>query len=57
MLCNVSTQGKDMLLVLENEILNLIDPLGQTLLHTQPIVSIRVWGVGRDNGRPVPCYS
>ncbi|CAB1316197.1 unnamed protein product [Coregonus sp. 'balchen'] len=45
-------EGKDMLLVLENEILNLIDPLGQTLLHTQPIVSIRVWGVGRDNGRP-----
>ncbi|XP_055799077.1 amyloid beta precursor protein binding family B member 1-like isoform X2 [Salvelinus fontinalis] len=44
-------EGKDMLLVLENEILNLIDPLGQTLLHTQPIVSIRVWGVGRDNGR------
>uniref|UniRef100_A0A8C7FXH7 Amyloid beta protein binding family B member 1 n=1 Tax=Oncorhynchus kisutch TaxID=8019 RepID=A0A8C7FXH7_ONCKI len=44
-------EGKDMLLVLENETLNLIDPLGQTLLHTQPIVSIRVWGVGRDNGR------
>ncbi|XP_062869832.1 amyloid beta precursor protein binding family B member 1 [Trichomycterus rosablanca] len=44
-------EGKDMLLVLENEMLNLIDPLGQTLLHSQPIVSIRVWGVGRDNGR------
>uniref|UniRef100_A0AAY5K5B4 Amyloid beta (A4) precursor protein-binding, family B, member 1 (Fe65) n=1 Tax=Esox lucius TaxID=8010 RepID=A0AAY5K5B4_ESOLU len=44
-------EGKDMLLVLENETLNLMDPLGQTLLHTQPIVSIRVWGVGRDNGR------
>ncbi|XP_030648268.1 amyloid-beta A4 precursor protein-binding family B member 1 [Chanos chanos] len=44
-------EGKDMLLVLENETLNLIDPLGQTLLHSQPIVSIRVWGVGRDNGR------
>ncbi|CAB1352799.1 unnamed protein product [Coregonus sp. 'balchen'] len=35
-------EGKDMLLVLENETLNLIDPLGQTLLHTQPIVSIRI---------------
>ncbi|TSS11539.1 Amyloid-beta A4 precursor protein-binding family B member 1 [Bagarius yarrelli] len=46
-----SIAGKDMLLVLENEMLNLIDPLGQTLLHSQPIVSIRVWGVGRDNGR------
>ncbi|XP_015197339.1 amyloid beta precursor protein binding family B member 1 isoform X1 [Lepisosteus oculatus] len=44
-------EGKDMLLVLENETLNLIDPLSQTLLHSQPIVSIRVWGVGRDNGR------
>ncbi|XP_046876537.1 amyloid beta precursor protein binding family B member 1-like isoform X2 [Hypomesus transpacificus] len=44
-------EGKDMLLVLENETLNLIDPLGQTVLHSQPIVSIRVWGVGRDNGR------
>ncbi|XP_063061160.1 amyloid beta precursor protein binding family B member 1-like isoform X2 [Engraulis encrasicolus] len=44
-------EGKDMLMVLENEHMNLIDPLSQTLLHTQPIVSIRVWGVGRDNGR------
>ncbi|MFT7818407.1 amyloid beta A4 precursor protein-binding family B member 1 isoform X2 [Arapaima gigas] len=44
-------QGKDMLLVLENETLNLVDPSSQTLLHSQPIVSIRVWGVGRDNGR------
>ncbi|KAL2096079.1 hypothetical protein ACEWY4_008227 [Coilia grayii] len=46
-------EGKDMLMVLENEHMNLIDPLSQTLLHTQPIVSIRVWGVGRDNGRSV----
>lgn len=46
-------QGKDMLMVLENDTMNLIDPLGQTLLHTQPIGSIRVWGVGRDNGRSV----
>ncbi|KAL2094462.1 hypothetical protein ACEWY4_009181 [Coilia grayii] len=44
-------EGKDMLLVLENETLKLIDPLSQTLLHSQPIISIRVWGVGRDNGR------
>ncbi|XP_078393000.1 amyloid beta precursor protein binding family B member 2-like, partial [Cetorhinus maximus] len=44
-------EGKDMLLLLEDDTLNLIDPLGQSLLHTQPIVSIRVWGVGRDNGR------
>ncbi|XP_029457772.1 amyloid-beta A4 precursor protein-binding family B member 1 isoform X2 [Rhinatrema bivittatum] len=44
-------EGKNMLLVLENDTLNLLDPLEQTLLHSQPIVSIRVWGVGRDNGR------
>lgn len=42
-----------MLMVLENDTMNLIDPLGQNLLHTQPIGSIRVWGVGRDNGRSV----
>lgn len=44
-------EGKDMVMVLENDTMNLIDPLGQTLLHAQPIGSIRVWGVGRDNGR------
>ncbi|XP_003199365.2 amyloid beta precursor protein binding family B member 1 isoform X1 [Danio rerio] len=44
-------EGKEMLLVLENEMLNLFEPHGQTLLHSQPIVSIRVWGVGRDDGR------
>uniref|UniRef100_A0AAZ3PGD9 Uncharacterized protein n=1 Tax=Oncorhynchus tshawytscha TaxID=74940 RepID=A0AAZ3PGD9_ONCTS len=46
-------EGKDMLMVLQNDTMNLIDPLGQTLLHSQPIASIRVWGVGRDNGRSV----
>ena len=40
-------------MVLENDTMNLIDPLGQNLLHAQPIASIRVWGVGRDNGRSV----
>ncbi|XP_026128849.1 amyloid-beta A4 precursor protein-binding family B member 1-like isoform X3 [Carassius auratus] len=44
-------EGKEMLLVLENESLNLIEPHGRTLLHSQPIISIRVWGVGRDDGR------
>uniref|UniRef100_A0A673LRR8 Amyloid beta (A4) precursor protein-binding, family B, member 1 (Fe65) n=1 Tax=Sinocyclocheilus rhinocerous TaxID=307959 RepID=A0A673LRR8_9TELE len=44
-------EGKEMLLVLENETLNLIEPRGRTLLHSQPIISIRVWGVGRDDGR------
>ncbi|XP_078534392.1 amyloid beta precursor protein binding family B member 2 isoform X6 [Lissotriton helveticus] len=44
-------EGKDMYLILENDMLNLVDPMDRCLLHSQPIVSIRVWGVGRDNGR------
>ncbi|XP_068961220.1 amyloid beta precursor protein binding family B member 2 isoform X3 [Petaurus breviceps papuanus] len=44
-------EGKDMYLILENDMLNLVDPMDRTVLHSQPIVSIRVWGVGRDNGR------
>ncbi|KAM4047893.1 amyloid beta precursor protein binding family B member 1 [Anomaloglossus baeobatrachus] len=45
------TQGKEMLLVLDDDSLKLYDSSGRTLLHSQPIVSIRVWGVGRDDGR------
>lgn len=48
-------QGKAMLLVLENEMLKLLDPEERVVLHTQPIVTIRVWGVGRDSGRYVEC--
>ncbi|XP_061485263.1 amyloid beta precursor protein binding family B member 1 isoform X2 [Rhineura floridana] len=44
-------EGKAMLLVLENEALKLLDRQEQTVLHSQPIVTIRVWGVGRDSGR------
>ncbi|XP_072800966.1 amyloid beta precursor protein binding family B member 2 isoform X4 [Vicugna pacos] len=44
-------EGKDMYLVLENDMLSLVDPMDRSVLHAQPIVSIRVWGVGRDNGR------
>uniref|UniRef100_A0A4W2I418 Amyloid beta protein binding family B member 1 n=1 Tax=Bos indicus x Bos taurus TaxID=30522 RepID=A0A4W2I418_BOBOX len=44
-------EGKDLLLQLEDETLKLVEPHSQALLHTQPIVSIRVWGVGRDSGR------
>lgn len=46
-------KGKDMYLVLENNMLNLVDPMDRSVLHSQPIASIRVWGVGRDNGRLV----
>ncbi|KAL4641772.1 amyloid-beta A4 precursor protein-binding family B member 2-like isoform X3, partial [Arapaima gigas] len=44
-------EGKDMYLILENNMLNLVDPRDRSVLHSQPIASIRVWGVGRDNGR------
>ncbi|XP_038624868.1 amyloid-beta A4 precursor protein-binding family B member 1 isoform X3 [Tachyglossus aculeatus] len=44
-------EGKDMLLQLEDESLKLVERRERTLLHSQPIVSIRVWGVGRDSGR------
>ncbi|XP_062983391.1 amyloid beta precursor protein binding family B member 1 [Elgaria multicarinata webbii] len=44
-------EGKAMLLVLEKETLKLLDPEERTVLHSQPIATIRVWGVGRDSGR------
>lgn len=51
--CCLCAQGKDMYLMLENNMLNLVDPMDRSVLHSQPIASIRVWGVGRDNGRLV----
>lgn len=36
---------------LDEGALKLIDPENLTVLNTQPIHTIRVWGVGRDNGR------
>eukprot|EP00075_Anas_platyrhynchos_P031404 XP_027320657.1 amyloid-beta A4 precursor protein-binding family B member 1-like [Anas platyrhynchos] len=44
-------QGRAMLLLLQSQTLKLVDPQDQTLLHAQPVASIRVWGVGRDSGR------
>ncbi|XP_028315065.1 amyloid-beta A4 precursor protein-binding family B member 2-like isoform X2 [Gouania willdenowi] len=44
-------EGKGMLLVLQDHMLNLVDPDDSSLLHSQPISSIRVWGVGRDHDR------
>ena len=44
-------QGKDLYMDLDSENLTLIDPQDMTVLNVQPIQSIRVWGVGRDNGR------
>ncbi|XP_050060717.1 protein Fe65 homolog isoform X2 [Aphis gossypii] len=43
--------GKDLFMDLDEGALKLIDPENLTMLNTQPIHTIRVWGVGRDNGR------
>ncbi|KAF7641812.1 hypothetical protein LDENG_00271350, partial [Lucifuga dentata] len=40
-----------MMLVLKKDTLTLLDPLDHTPLHCQPIINIRVWGVGGENGR------
>lgn len=45
------SQGRAMLLILQSQTLKLVDPQDQSLLHAQPVASIRVWGVGRDSGR------
>uniref|UniRef100_A0A673BSH9 WW domain-containing protein n=1 Tax=Sphaeramia orbicularis TaxID=375764 RepID=A0A673BSH9_9TELE len=44
-------EGREMMLVLKKDTLTLLDPLDHTLLHCQPIINIRVWGVGCNNGR------
>ena len=38
---------------LDESNLTLSDPTDFSILNVQPIQSIRVWGVGRDNGRCV----
>jgi len=44
-------QGKSLYLELDEENVMLIDPQDLSVLNVQPIQSIRVWGVGRNNGR------
>ncbi|XP_071088512.1 amyloid beta precursor protein binding family B member 2-like isoform X3 [Haliotis cracherodii] len=43
--------GKDLFMDLDSTSLRLLDTQDFSLLNCQPIHSIRVWGVGRDNGR------
>ena len=47
----VCLQGKDLNMDIDSNSLRLIDPTDDSILNSQPIHSIRVWGVGRDNGR------
>uniref|UniRef100_A0A3B4H578 Amyloid beta precursor protein binding family B member 3 n=1 Tax=Pundamilia nyererei TaxID=303518 RepID=A0A3B4H578_9CICH len=47
-------EGREMMLVLKKDTLTLLDPLDHTPLHCQPIINIRVWGVGCNNGSISP---
>ncbi|KAL1432749.1 hypothetical protein MTO96_012957 [Rhipicephalus appendiculatus] len=44
-------EGRSLLLELDGFQLRLLRPQDGTVLHCQPLHAIRVWGVGRDNGR------
>ncbi|XP_061607468.1 amyloid-beta A4 precursor protein-binding family B member 3 isoform X2 [Phyllopteryx taeniolatus] len=44
-------EGSEMRLLLKRDTLTLLDPVDHTPLYCQPIINIRVWGVGSDNGR------
>ncbi|CDW58009.1 PID domain containing protein [Trichuris trichiura] len=43
--------GKELIMELDDHDLRLCDSDSGAILHAQPIHLIRVWGVGRDNGR------
>ncbi len=43
--------GQELLLTLNEGTLKLIDPASSQVVNSQPIHTIRVWGVGRDDGR------
>lgn len=44
-------QGQDLVMILKKDTMSLVDPLDRSLIHRQPILNIRVWGVGCNNGR------
>uniref|UniRef100_H3AED5 Amyloid beta protein binding family B member 3 n=1 Tax=Latimeria chalumnae TaxID=7897 RepID=H3AED5_LATCH len=44
-------EGQDMVMILKKDTLSLVDPVDHSLLHCQPVINIRVWGVGCNNGR------
>lgn len=46
-----SLQGQNMVMILKKDTMSLVDPLDHSLIHCQPIINIRVWGVGCNNGR------
>ncbi|XP_074012016.1 LOW QUALITY PROTEIN: amyloid-beta A4 precursor protein-binding family B member 3 [Numenius arquata] len=44
-------EGQDLVMILKKDTMSLMDPLDHSLIHCQPILNIRVWGVGCNNGR------
>ncbi|KAM9310878.1 amyloid-beta A4 precursor protein-binding family B member 3 [Gastrophryne carolinensis] len=46
-----SNEGQNMMMILKKDTMSLVDPLDHSLIHSQPIINIRVWGVGCNNGR------
>ncbi|KFQ71442.1 Amyloid beta A4 precursor protein-binding family B member 3, partial [Phaethon lepturus] len=44
-------EGQDLVMILKKDTMSLVDPLNGSLIHRQPILNIRVWGVGCNNGR------
>ncbi|XP_065669174.1 amyloid beta precursor protein binding family B member 2 isoform X2 [Hydra vulgaris] len=44
-------EAKDIEIILEDKALKLYDPKSKTVLNTQPISKMRVWGVGRSEPR------
>ncbi|XP_031809261.1 amyloid-beta A4 precursor protein-binding family B member 3 isoform X2 [Sarcophilus harrisii] len=45
------SKGQNMLMILKKDTMSLVNPLDHSLIHCQPLVHIRVWGVGSTNGR------
>ncbi|KAG8439099.1 hypothetical protein GDO86_005347 [Hymenochirus boettgeri] len=46
-----ANEGQSMVMILRKDTMTLVDPLDHSLIHSQPILNIRVWGVGCNNGR------
>ncbi|NXJ97543.1 APBB3 protein, partial [Corythaixoides concolor] len=44
-------EGQDLVMILKKDTMSLVNPLDHSLIHHQPILNIRVWGVGCNNGR------
>ncbi|XP_008833691.1 amyloid-beta A4 precursor protein-binding family B member 3 isoform X2 [Nannospalax galili] len=44
-------EGQNMLMILKKDAMCLVNPLDHSMIHCQPLVHIRVWGVGSSKGR------